>query len=398
MTTETRNFWDENEYTPWTPQWIGKEFVLCLAERRLPKHFLVRRKIHPFWYYGLTLKNFFTRKLKVGFGPVVEGEYNIGVRGSRIDPIVNCINQTSAAYSADIFFEFDEMARFDVIVIVKEFNRSLYPLIRHLKEQGKIFIFDIVDNPFCTDLKSESYHEQPEFLRRMDGVIASSPVQIDDVKPINPRVVLIEHPIINFESTTYPQKASVDLLWQGYMANVDAMFRLHNILEQLQRECAAEIRMVYHSNCPSHTDGMFHYVKWKIRHWQRMLAQVDIGIVIKPPEDEVQRRKPSNKVLSYMAAGLPVICTPTEADRMIMEHGKTGFFAYTDEEWHTSLKTLVEQPELRKEMGMRGRDYVWKHFTIELITGKYLHLFDEIHQTLRLFTKHDQEVEYANSL
>lgn len=377
-TKNTGNFWDKNEYAPWTPRWIAKEAVLCLAERKLPKRLQVRKKVHPAWFYQLKLKNALTRKLKVGFGPVIEGEYNIGVRGSRIDPIVDAINKTSERYSADIFFEFDEMARFDVIVIVKEFHSGLYPKIDTLRSAGKAFVFDIVDNPFCTDPRSESYHDCPEFLQRMDGVISSSPVQSDDVRPVNPNVVLIEHPIINFEYSSYPQKPTVDIIWQGYMANVQAMFRLHNVLETLQQECSADIRMIYHSNCPSGTDGIIHHVKWKIRDWQRMLALADIGIVIKPPEDEVQRRKPSNKVLSYMAAGLPVVCTPTEADKQILEHGKTGFFAYSDDEWYDALKRLIEDAELRRQMGSRGRESVYQHFTIAHITRKYLDLFDNI--------------------
>ncbi|MCP4403762.1 MAG: glycosyltransferase family 4 protein, partial [bacterium] len=318
-----------------------------------------------------------TKKLKVGFGPVLEDEYNIGVRGSRIDPIVSEINKSSDKYSADIFFDFDEMAHFDLIVIVKEFHPGLYPQIEALRSQGKAFVFDIVDNPFCTDPRSESYHDRPEFLKLMDGVISSSPVQSDDVGPINPNVALIEHPIINFDYSSYPQKSTVDIIWQGYMVNVKAMYRLHSILETLQKECSTEIRMIYHSNAPSGTDSMIRYVKWKIRDWQRMLAQADIGIVIKPPEDEVQRRKPSNKVLSYMAAGLPVVCTPTEADKLILEHGKTGFFAYTDDEWYSALKTLAEQPALRKTMGIAGREYVQEYFSIFHMTRKYLALFDE---------------------
>lgn len=372
------SFWDENEYVPWTPRWMGKELVLCLAERKLPKRLLVRKKIRPGWYYTLKIKNALSSKRKVGFGPVVEGEYNIGVRGSRIDPIVDWINKHSETYAADVFFEFEEMSRFDVIVIVKEFYPGLYPLIQNLKAQGKVFLFDIVDNPFCTDPRSVSYHDHPEFLRLMDGVISSSPIQTEDVRPISTNVLLIEHPIINFECSTYPQKATVDILWQGYMANVQCMFRLHTILERIQQESPVEIRMIYHSNAPSREEGMITFVKWKIRDWQKMLASADIGIVIKPPDNEIQRRKPSNKVLSYMAAGLPVVCTPTEADKLIMEHGKTGFFAYTDEEWYRYLKILVEAPELRKEMGMRGRQYVWQHFTIENIIEKYLTFFDEL--------------------
>ncbi len=375
------SFLDENEHAPWSLKWVVKEAILCLAERRLPKSLLVRKKVAPFWYARLKRHLRQPNKINVGFGPVVEGEYNIGVRGSRIDPIVNQLNAPHSPYAAGIFFEFEDMAQFDMIVIVKEFSPAIYPLIAQLKAQGKRFFYDIVDNPFCTDKRSVSYHDHPEFLRLMDGVISSSPIQTEDVRPINPNVVLIEHPIINFIRSTYPKKATVDIIWQGYMANVEAMFRLHKILEQIRQETGQNVRMIYHSNCPTHVDGMFHYVKWKIRDWQKMLAAADIGIVIKPPESEVQRRKPSNKVLSYMAAGLPVICTPTEADTLIMEHGKHGFFAYTDDEWHAALKTLIEQPELRKSMGMAGSDAVWRQFTLENITAKYTRLFKTAENT-----------------
>lgn len=375
----TGSFWDDNEYTPWSLKWTLKETILCVAERRLPKRLLVRKLVSPFWYAKLRKQNRHPRKLKVGFGPVLEGQYHIGVRGSRIDPIVDCINATSDRYVADIFFDYDDMARFDVIVMVKEFHPSLYEQINVLKSRGNAFVYDIVDNPFCTDPRSVSYHEHPEFLKLMDGVISSNPIQSDDVRPINPNVVLIEHPIINFEATTYPVKDTVDLIWQGYMANVQAMYRLHDMLERLQQETTQTIRMIYHSNSPTHTDGMFHYIKWKIRDWQKMLAQADIGIVIKPPEDDVQRRKPSNKVLSYMAAGLPVVCTPTEADKLIMQHGVNGFFAYTDNEWYDALKRLVEAPALREQFGRNGRDYVWNNFTIQHITIKYTQLFDTVY-------------------
>ena len=374
------SFWDENAHSPWTFTWIVKETVLCLAERRLPKRFLVRKLVSPFWYARLRKRNRSTPKIQVGFGPVIEGQYNIGVRGSRIDPIVDCINATNPHYAADIFFDFEEMDRFDVIVMVKEFHPGLYPQIERLKSAGKVFVYDIVDNPFCTDPRSVSYHDHPEFLRLMDGVIASSPIQSDDVRPINANVVFIEHPIINFEVSTYPKKDTVDIVWQGYMANVQAMFRLHKILGRIRQDTEQPIRMIYHSNCPSHTDGMFHYVKWKIRDWQKMLAQADIGIVIKPPDDDVQRRKPSNKVLSYMAAGLPVVCTPTEADKLILEHGKTGFFAYTDDDWYACLKQLIEDADLRESMGRAGYAVVSQEFTLAKMTAKYTALFDTIRE------------------
>ena len=59
---------------------------------------------------------------------------------------------------------------------------------------------------------------------------------------------------------------------------------------------------------------------------------------------------------------------------------KTGFFAYTDDDWYAALKNLVEKPDLRKTMGTAGREYVTERFTIEHITRKYLDLFDAIRQ------------------
>ena len=103
------SFWDENEHAPWSLKWVVKEAILCLAERRLPKSLLVRKKVSPFWYAGLQWHLRQTGKIKVGFGPVIEGEYNIGVRGSRIDPIVNQLNAPHSPYAAGIFFEFEDM-------------------------------------------------------------------------------------------------------------------------------------------------------------------------------------------------------------------------------------------------------------------------------------------------
>jgi glycosyltransferase involved in cell wall biosynthesis len=294
--------------------------------------------------------------------------------------VIKCINTSSPTYSAGIFFEYQEMAQFDLIVLVKEFYSDLIPLIQNLKRQHKVFLYDIVDNPFCTDPRSESYHDHPEFLQLMDGIISSNPIQTDDVNSLNPNVALIEHPVINFAYSHYPKKETVDIIWQGYMANVEWMFRLHNILERVREDTALKVKMIYHSNTRSREEGMVRYVKWKMRDWQKMLALADIGIVIKPPEDEIQRRKPSNKVISYMAAGLPVVCTPTAADKLVIEHGKTGYFAYTDDEWYTSLKTLVENPELRQQMGTAGRKFVLEHFSLETITQKYITLFDKVRQ------------------
>ena len=109
-----------------------------------------------------------------------------------------------------------------------------------------------------------------------------------------------------------------------------------------------------------------------------MLISSDIAVVIKPIEDKYQQRKPSTKINTYRLAGLPVVCTPSEADKMVIEHGKTGFFAYTDDDWYEYLKKLIENAALRKEIGRAGRQYVIENFSIDRISRKYMDFFDKL--------------------
>lgn len=339
---------------------------------------LLRKARYRLWHARLMLKNAFTRKVKVGFWPITTDEFTLGVRGSRIDPIVDGINAQSATFSANIFFAAEEMANYDIIVIVKEFHTRLYPQINALKKQGKKFVYDIVDNPFCVYPDSDHYAEHPEFLQLMDGIIASSPLHVEDVMPINPHVRLIEHPIINYRYCAYSPKPSIDLLWQGHVENLNCMSQLHEVLRNIQAATDRKIRMLYHTNCTPKEEGMITYVQWNIFNWQSVLADADIGIVLKPSNNKWQQRKPSNKVLSYMAAGLPVVCAPTEADKLVIEHGKTGYFAFTDEDWQTYLTLLIESAELRKTMGTAARHAVTRNFSVEKITQKYLDFFEHV--------------------
>ena len=79
-----------------------------------------------------------------------------------------------------------------------------------------------------------------------------------------------------------------------------------------------------------------------------------------------------------MAAGLPVICTPSESDRLVINHGVTGYFAYNDEEWYKYLKKLIEDPELREKMGKSGMGFATQNYGVEKIAQKYYELFDEL--------------------
>lgn len=320
-----------------------------------------------------------TAKVRVGFGPIFSGENDLHVRKWRIDPIVNSINEISDRYCAGIFLTPESMRNFDVIVIVRQAEGLDIRKIAELRSLGKKFVFDIVDKPYLGESRIER-EETSEVVRLMDGLIASSPLHIGDFKEFDKKTVLIEHPIINTRKKDYAKSddREIRIIWQGFLENHAEMHVLHPVIKSLEGELGKKIRIIYHTNALPKRSGPVEYKTWTIRNWEKVLTECDIAVEIKSPDDPRLQRKPSTKVLAYMASGLPVVCAPSQADRLVIEDGKTGFFAYTAEDWRVLLKKLIEDPALRKTVGEAGQEYALKNFNIKAVSEKYIDLFDKL--------------------
>jgi hypothetical protein len=190
---------------------VYEKTFFCIVERRLPF-----RKIRPedmveqSWYNILEHGLATTLKVKVGFGPVFSGENDLHVRKWRIDPIVDQINRVSDKYCAGIYLSPKEMDRFDIVVVVREIDGIDCSRITELRQRGTIFIFDIVDRPYLNG-DEMSRVMTSEFIRCMDGLIASNPLQVKDLKALGKKTVLIEHPVLNTVKKDYSKSDNREL-------------------------------------------------------------------------------------------------------------------------------------------------------------------------------------------
>jgi len=364
----------------------------CLRDREWPRRFrpwvyerdLVRRG----WYYRLRLRNALSSRIKVGFGPTVDRENTLGVRKWHIDPIVDAINRSPSRYVGDIFFPGEDLRRFDIVVIVKHFESFTPDVLRRLHERPTRLVYDTADIRFVqTTSGRRDIYEHPDalerhykpFLRSMDALILASPLQRRDFEDLGIPQVEIARPLLNRRHrTTYAHGGPIRLVWQGYPENLAPMERLHPIIRRLREETGLDIRLVYDTSGPARDEGPIQHTEWKIHRWERVLAASDVAVAIKPLDDPFQQRKAPTKVVSYMAAGLPVVCTPSEADRRVIAHGETGFFAYEDREWHACLAALVTDPSLRERVGTAARQHVLEGYGVDRIVADYLRLFDRL--------------------
>jgi len=99
------------------------------------------------------------------------------------------------------------------------------------------------------------------------------------------------------------------------------------------------------------------------------LAKCDIGLA-PLPDNRFTRGKCSFKVLEYAAAGLPVVASPVGTNSQHVRDNVTGFLAISIHEWFEKITQLINDPQLREQMGKEGLAQVQNFDTV--IIGKKL--------------------------
>lgn len=104
-------------------------------------------------------------------------------------------------------------------------------------------------------------------------------------------------------------------------------------------------------------------IPWSLKHEVDHLDQFDIGIM--PFEDSrYGRAKEGYKLKTYMAMGLPVVCSPVGKNNEIVQEGLTGYFASSEDEWVDGLSKLISNHALRDKMGAAGRARVGERYSL----------------------------------
>lgn len=87
---------------------------------------------------------------------------------------------------------------------------------------------------------------------------------------------------------------------------------------------------------------------------------MDIGLI--PLRDtEFNRAKSELKMLEMGAFGLPVIVSDVESYQWLSKHGKNCLVA-GKKDWYKSMRRLIENPELRKDLGSQLREDVIEYY------------------------------------
>jgi glycosyltransferase involved in cell wall biosynthesis len=113
------------------------------------------------------------------------------------------------------------------------------------------------------------------------------------------------------------------------------------------------------------------FVRWNPQSEIADLAEIDIGLM--PLGDGPQERgKCAYKLIQYMAIGRAAVASPVGANRQVVTSGVDGFFASDAGSWEEVLVRLIDEPALRRQIGIRARRRIIDAYSVDAVIPSYV--------------------------
>jgi len=265
---------------------------------------------------------------------------------------------------------------------------------------GKKVIYDVHDDyeasildrflhkPFLGRLISKSWWFFEKNLSKVfDGIVVADRHLATKFQNMNP-VVLGNYPRKDFtEGADTSLEKTFNLI---YVGGVNWERGVSKILDALDLISHEDIRFHIIGDCQdkalqerikSNTRVIWHgRVAWTELH--KYYTQSHVGLAVYQPIPSFQYCPGENsvKIIEYMAAGIPTICSNFPGLKTFVEEAGYGLTVQPDnpEEISEKINYLYNHPELRKQLGQNGRNAFAMKYNWEQHEGKLLNLYYRI--------------------
>ncbi|MGH8093928.1 MAG: glycosyltransferase [Chthoniobacterales bacterium] len=102
------------------------------------------------------------------------------------------------------------------------------------------------------------------------------------------------------------------------------------------------------------------------RGWFELLSRMDVALAPLERDNIFCRAKSEIKFVESGALGVPLVASRIDPFVQTIREGENGFLAATAQEWEEALQQLIEQPELRRQIGEAARRTVLEQYSPEV--------------------------------
>ena len=281
---------------------------------------------------------------------------------------------------------FKSVNQYDILFI----QRKRFPVLwlKFIRKNARRIVYDFDDSVMYRSSKYVSNESKTRakvfknMVNTSDHVIAGNEYLQQNTTPYTQDVTIIPSPI---DMTSYPQKKYpekndiITLGWIGAHGSIHYLKKMKPIFDTLaKRNDKLRLRII----CDTFFDCENMIVEkkqWNEKDEVADIQSFDIGLM-PLMDDPWSHGKCGLKVLQCLATGVPVVCSPAGINREIVENSVHGFWANTDEEWIEKLEILINDHELRKKMGVAGRERVIERYSLKANAPRMLKIFQQLVQ------------------
>lgn len=280
----------------------------------------------------------------------------------------------------------------DVVIWMGLHTMDSLSLFRKLKARhDKFFISEFDDYLFSIPPKNAAFEaykpgSEPsrvglEQMKLSDGVICSTPYLKDLYGSLNGNIDVVEN-VMDLSlwrvPAVPPVRQRVTIGWVGGATHSEDLEMVWGPIQKVLKDRPNAEFKCLHGIPPFIKRGkqvktikafrpISNYPKWVTGH------KFDIGIA--PLVDNNFNRGKSNlRWLEYSSMRIPTVASPLPHFAESISHGETGFLAGSFDEWVEKLELLIDNADLRLQMGKAARQEVKERWSLKSLGGKYMNV------------------------
>jgi glycosyltransferase involved in cell wall biosynthesis len=165
----------------------------------------------------------------------------------------------------------------------------------------------------------------------------------------------------------------ITVTWTGSFSTLKYLNIVESALKKLQEKYDFNVKIICNRQ-PSLDLKNVQYVEWSEENEVSALASCQIGLM-PLTADEWSEGKCGFKLIQYLSLGIPAVSSSVGVNKKIIEDGVNGYFADSDAEWYNNIEKLLLNADLRKKMGIAGRQKMVDRYSLQSNESNFLNLF-----------------------
>lgn len=279
--------------------------------------------------------------------------------------------------------------KYDIVFIQREAFYLGTTIFEFLISKSKAkLVYDFDDSIWLPNISAanvkynwlKNYGKTARIISYADLVIAGNTYLKDYALAENENVIIIPTTIDTEEYVPIVKlkKNKICIGWSGSITTIQHFKEAIPVLSKIKEKFGEKVYFkVIGDSSYKNTSLDIQGIAWQKQNEIEELCEFDIGIM-PLPDSEWAKGKCGLKGLQYMALEIPTIMSPVGVNSEIINNGKNGYLANSEDEWIEKISLLIENIVLRKTVGAEGRKTVIESFSVLSQQNVYLNAFNNL--------------------